>query len=62
MTSQQCEDIDKSLRKHVLGKMGVIRTAPGTAIHTPMELGGIGLHRTEIDQTIDHVKMILQHL
>ena len=24
-------------------------------------MGGIGLHKTEIDQTIDHVKMIMQH-
>jgi hypothetical protein len=61
MTTQQCEEVDKNLRKHVLGKLGVVRTAPGTVIHAPAELGGIGLHRTEIDQTIDHVKMILQH-
>ena len=61
MTTQQSEEVDKSFRKHVLGKLGVVRTAPGTAIYTPIELGGIGLQKTEINQTIDHIKMIIQH-
>jgi hypothetical protein len=61
MTTQQCEEVDKHFRKHVLGKLGVVRTAPGTPIYSPVELGGIGLQRTEVNQTIDHIKMIIQH-
>ena len=39
----------------------VVRTAPEQAVFSPKELGGVGLHRTEVNQTIDHVNMILQH-
>ena len=41
--------------------MGVVRTAPDAAVFSPAKLGGIGLHKTEIDQVIDHVKMVMQH-
>ena len=33
----------------------------GILIYSPIELGGLGLQRTEVNQTIDHVKMIIQH-
>ena len=61
LSSQQCKEVDKSLKKNVLGKMGVVRTAPDAAVFSPNKLGGIGLHKTEIDQVIDHVKMVMQH-
>ena len=61
MDTKQCQEVDKHLKKQVLGKLGVVRTAPGIVAFSPTQMGGIGLHRTEIDQTIDHVKMILQH-
>ena len=60
LSSQQCKEVDKSFKKNVLGKMGVVRTAPDVVVFSPIKLGGIGLHRTEIDQVIDHVKMVMQ--
>ena len=41
--------------------MGVVRTAPDEAAFSPIKLGGIGLQRTEANQTIDHIKMIMIH-
>ena len=61
LSNTQCKDIDKNLKKHVLGKLGVVRTAADNVAFGPVQMGGIGLHKTEIDQTIDHVKMIMQH-
>ena len=49
------------MKKTLLGKSGIIRTAPDEVAFSPRELGGAGLHRTEIDQTIDHVKMLVHH-
>ena len=42
-------------------KMGIVKTAPSEIAFSPLEVGGAGLHRTEIDQTIDHIKMIAAH-
>ena len=61
LDEQECKAIDKALIKNVLGKMGVVRTAPREVIFAPPSLGGIGLNRTETDQVIDQVKMIIQH-
>ena len=61
MSTEQCGTIDKHLKKQVLGKRGVIRTAPDIVAFSPKKSGGIGLHRTEVDQTIDQAKMILHH-
>ena len=61
LSTQQCKEVDISFKQNVLGKMGVVRTAPDKVVFSPTKLGGIGLHMTEIDQTIDHVKMIMQH-
>ena len=61
LSSQQCKEVDKSLKKNVLGKMGVVHTAPDVVVFSLIKLGGIGLHRTEIDQVIDHVKIVMQH-
>jgi hypothetical protein len=41
--------------------MGVVRSAPKQIIYSPIQLGGIGIHETEIDQMIDHVEMLLAH-
>ena len=57
MSTIQCREIDKTLKKHILDKLGVVRTAPDTVAFAPIQLGGVGLHRTEIDQIIDHVKL-----
>ena len=61
MSTEQCRTIDKHLKKQVLGKRGVVRTAPDIVAFSPKKSGGIGLHRTEVDQTIDQAKMILHH-
>ena len=61
LDEQECKSIDKALIKSVLGKMGVVRTAPRVIIFAPSSLGGIGLNRTETDQVIDQVKMIIHH-
>ena len=61
LNRDQCKEIDKNLKKHVLGKLGVVRTATDQVAFAPPQIGGIGLHKTAIDQTINHVKMIMQH-
>ena len=61
LNPKQCKEVDSTWKTHVLGKMGVVRTAPKEVIYSPTQFGGIGLHSTGIDQMIDHVKMILNH-
>ena len=61
MTSMQCKEVDKEWKRNVLNKMGIVRTAPNEIAFSPIETGGAGLHFTEIDQTIDHLKMIAAH-
>ena len=61
MTTDQCKSIDKALKSNVLCRMRVVRTAPDAVAFSTTKFGGIGLHRTEVDQTIDHAKMIIQH-
>ena len=61
MNQKQCTEVDSTWKKHVLGKMGVVRTAPKQIVYSPIQFGGIGLHETEVDQMIDHVKMLLNH-
>ena len=58
---KQCKEIDKALKKNVIGNLGVVRTATDNVAFAPVQLGGVGLHKTESDQTIDHAKMIMQH-
>ena len=61
MNTSQCKKVDSTWKHHVLGKMGVVRTAPKEIIFAPIQYGGIGLHSTYVDQLIDHVKMLLHH-
>ena len=61
MTSSQCKEVDREWKKSVLNKMGIVKTAPCEIAFSPLEVGGAGLHHTEIDRTIDHIKMIASH-
>ena len=45
LSSLQCKEVDEALKKNVLGKLGVVRTAPDTVVFSPTKLGGIGLHK-----------------
>ena len=61
LTSSQCGEVDRAWKRHTLNKMGIAKTAPKEVAFSPVDIGGMGLHHTEIDQTIDHIKMIIAH-
>jgi hypothetical protein len=58
---KECQELQKTYLQAILGKIGVVRTAPTTLAIAPVWLGGFGLMSFEIEQLINHVGMILQH-
>jgi hypothetical protein len=58
---KECKTLQKQFLSTMLGKVGVVRTAPALLACAPTQLGGFGLLSFEIDQLISHIGMILQH-
>jgi hypothetical protein len=56
-----CQELQKTYLHAMLGKIGVVRTAPATLAVAPTWLGGFGLLSFEIEQLISHIGLILQH-
>jgi Reverse transcriptase (RNA-dependent DNA polymerase). len=57
----ECKELQRRYIAALLGKMGVVRTAPAVLATAPRKLGGFGLLAFEIEQLISHLGIILQH-
>jgi hypothetical protein len=57
-----CKVLQKTYMQTLLvGKLGVVRTAPTTLSVAPTWLGGFGIMSFEIEQSISHLGLLLQH-
>ena len=61
LTQEQCREIQRVYLKSVLGKIGIVRTAPRILAEVPTSLGGLGLIAFEAQQLISHISLILIH-
>jgi Reverse transcriptase (RNA-dependent DNA polymerase). len=61
LSSNQCNKLQRLLHREVLGKMGIVRTAPSTIVTAPIYFGGLGVLDFEVAQLISHVQLLLQH-
>lgn len=56
-----CKELQNVYLQTMLGKTGVVRTAPHIIAIAPPWLGGFGLMSFEVEQFISHLGIILQH-
>ena len=61
LSSIQCNNLQKLLRKNVLPRLGVVRTAPLTLVHGTERYGGFNLPSIRLLQCSAHIQFILQH-
>jgi Reverse transcriptase (RNA-dependent DNA polymerase). len=58
---RECKELQKTYLRAMLGKIGVVWTAPAIIATAPLWLGGFGLLSFEIEQFVSHIGMLLQH-
>jgi hypothetical protein len=61
LSSKECTILQRHFQRAILGKMGVVRTAPSLLATAPPSLGGFGLFSFEIEQLSAHVSILLLH-
>lgn len=59
--ASECKELQKVYLQTMLGKIGVVHTAPMVIATALSRLGGFGLLSFEVEQLISHLGIILQH-
>ena len=61
MNENQCKRIQKNLNTHILGKIGIVRTAPRILTTAPISLRGFGLLDISLAQMLAHIDILSIH-